>query len=165
MRGLGRLGHDTVVFEPCEEWSIRNLRAEASGDDARDQFAAEYPDLRICLYDPQAADLKAFLSQSLEDFEIVILHEWNSPLLAHTLLALRDEIGYKLLFHDTHHRASSSLEFILALGVSRFDGVLVFGEVLRAIYCNYFDIHGVWSLHEAADTTIFVFGPSIAKIQ
>jgi spore maturation protein CgeB len=165
IRGLGKLGHDPVVFEPREEWSIQNLRLEPSGAAALDQFAAEYPDLQICPYDVLATDQKAFLSQALKDFEVVILHEWNPPWLAHTLLTLRDEIGYKLLFHDTHHRASSSPEQILALGVSRFDGVLVFGEALRTVYCNQFDIHPVWTLHEAADTTVFRPRPGAAKLQ
>jgi spore maturation protein CgeB len=83
------------------------------------------------------------------------VHEWNPPQLAHHLLELREELGFRLLFHDTHHRASSSPEQIRLFGTDRFDGVLAFGEALRTIYRDRFNIKRVWTLHEAADTTVF----------
>jgi spore maturation protein CgeB len=165
MRGLRKLGHEPVVFEPRDEWSVRNLRSEASGEEALNRFAAEYSDLQICLYDALESGQHDFFRQSLTDFDVVILHEWNPPALAHTLLALRDQIGYKLLFHDTHHRASSSPQQIRAFGTALFDGVLAFGEVLRTIYCEKFDIRHVWTLHEAADTTVFHPIPGATKLQ
>jgi spore maturation protein CgeB len=87
--------------------------------------------------------------------DIVILHEWNPPELAHYLLNLRDELNFRLLFHDTHHRASSSPDQIRLFGIDRFDGVLAFGEALRSIYTRCFNLSRVWTLHEAADTCIF----------
>jgi spore maturation protein CgeB len=93
----------------------------------------------------------------------VILHEWNSAGLARTLLHLRDKLGYKLLFHDTHHRASSSPEQISRFGVSRFDGILAFGEALSKIYCQHFGIRRTWTLHEAADTTVFKPHPEVTR--
>jgi spore maturation protein CgeB len=155
LRGLKRLGHEPVVFEPHEEWSIQNLLSESHGKEALDQFLAEYCDLAICLYDAHPSEHREFFRKTLRHFDVVILHEWNPPALAQSLLALREEIGYKLLFHDTHHRASSSPEQIRAFGTAYFDGVLVFGEALRTIYLDNFDLKHVWTLHEAADTTVF----------
>jgi spore maturation protein CgeB len=165
LRGLQALGHDPMIFEPREEWSIQNLLSENCGEQALAQFEAEYPDLRLCLYDAHGLRDRESLRQTLKDFDVVILHEWNPPALAHTLLGLRAEIDYKLLFHDTHHRASSSPEQIHAFGTAQFDGVLVFGEVLRAIYFNNFGIKHVWTLHEAADTSVFRPLPGTAKVQ
>jgi spore maturation protein CgeB len=80
-------------------------------------------------------------------------------------LELRDQLGFRLLFHDTHHRASSSPEQLRLFGIERFDGVVAFGESLRQIYRSQFGIPNVWTLHEAADTTIFRPRPREAKTQ
>ena len=97
--------------------------------------------------------------------QIVILHEWNPPALAQMLLKLRDDLGFKLLFHDTHHRASSSPDQIALFGLASFDGILAFGEALRTIYRERFHIERVWTLHEAADTTVFKPLPEIQRRQ
>ena len=81
------------------------------------------------------------------------------------LLDVREKAGFKLLFHDTHHRASSSPEQIGLFGTDRFDGVIAFGEALRAIYRERFGLERVWTLHEAADTTVFKPHPGSAKKQ
>lgn len=101
----------------------------------------------------------------LRDTDVVILHEWNPPVLAHILLALRKELKFKLLFHDTHHRASSSPEQMRLFGTDQFDGVLAFGEALRSIYRERFNIQHVWTLHEGADTTVFQPMPNAAKLR
>jgi len=159
LRGLLRAmrvqGHDVVAFEPAREWSIDNLRHEPAGEDSLRLFANTYPDLDIQLYDPKANDRRAFWRNALRDCDVVILHEWNPPSLAHLLLDLRADLGFRLLFHDTHHRASSSPEQIRLFGTDRFDGVMVFGEALRSIYRDRFGLNHVWTLHEAADTTVF----------
>ena len=152
---LRALGHEVTAWEPADEWSIQNLREEPGGKASLQQFTDSYPDLRIALYDgTRAADLSIWRT-ALAETDVVIVHEWNPPALAHTLLQLRDELGFRLLFHDTHHRASSSPESIRLFGIDRFDGVLVFGEALRTIYRERFGIHNVWTLHEAADTRLF----------
>ena len=87
--------------------------------------------------------------------EIVIVHEWNPPELVHQLLAFREAMPFHLLFHDTHHRASSSPEQISLFGIDRFDGVVAFGDALSRIYRERFGIARVWTLHEAADTDVF----------
>jgi spore maturation protein CgeB len=154
MQNLLDMGHDVAIFEPRNGWSMDHLLEERAGDAALRQFSEIYPELRISLYDGSDSDLR-FWRDALRDCEIVILHEWNPPALAHTLLELRDELGFRLLFHDTHHRASSSPEQIRLFGTDRVDGVLAFGEALRNIYQQQFGIGKVWTLHEAADTSVF----------
>jgi spore maturation protein CgeB len=155
MRGMVALGHDVAIFEPCCAWSIDNLHQEELGSRSLDQFAATYPELLISTYSGADPANLSFWRNALKDREIVILHEWNPPELAHTLLQLRDETGFHLLFHDTHHRASSSPEQIRLFGTDQFDGVLAFGDALRRIYQDQFGIRRVWTLHEAADVTVF----------
>lgn len=155
IREFGARGHEAVVFEPRNEWSIENLLTEPEGDAALVKFHQAYPELRIQLYESENIANVAIWHRLLDDFDIVIAHEWNPAALAHTLLQLRKELGYKLLFHDTHHRASSSPEQIRLLGVDCFDGVVAFGEALRDIYRSRWGMHDVWTLHEAADTKLF----------
>ena len=162
---LRLLGHDITAFEPAHEWSLDNLRQEGRGEASLAQFTALYPELSIETYPAAQASDRGTWREQLRDTEVVILHEWNPPALAHALLDLRDELGFKLLFHDTHHRASSSPESIGLFGIDRFDGVLAFGEALRSIYSDRLDIHDVWTLHEAADTRIFRPLPPAVKQQ
>lgn len=155
MRAMAAQGHDVVVYEPCTEWSIEHLRQEQNGETSLAEFREHYPDLKIVAYTASDALNPDYWRSALADREIVLLHEWNPPALAHLLLALRGEQGFRLLFHDTHHRASSSPEQIRRFGTEHFDGVLCFGESLRRIYQDRFGIHHAWTLHEAADTTVF----------
>ena len=155
IRAMSAQGHDVVVFEPRLDWSLANLLEEPEGNAALQQFDDTYPELQVTLYDTDAVADRDIWRNTLPYFDIVILHEWNPPSLAHTLLELRGELGYRMLFHDTHHRASSSPDQIKSFGVDRFDGVLVFGEVLRTLYRQRFGLRHVWTLHEAADTTVF----------
>jgi spore maturation protein CgeB len=159
------LGHEVTVWEPEHEWSINNLREEAQGQDSLAQFTDLYPDLDIRLYPADDPTDHAFWHEALDGFNVVLFHEWNPPALAQTLLTLRSEIGYKLLFHDTHHRVSSSPEAIRALGVTNFDGVFTFGDSLTHIYQRVFQLRNVWTLHEAADTRIFRPLPGTDKEQ
>ncbi|HEX6773805.1 MAG TPA: glycosyltransferase [Acidobacteriaceae bacterium] len=155
MRSMVSLGHDVHIFEPCTAWSIEHLRQEEKGDAALRQFSSTYPELQITAYtEAQLHDLKYWHS-ALRDREIVILHEWNPPELARILLETRDHLGFRLLFHDTHHRASSSPEQIHRFRLEEFDGILAFGSALRQIYRERLRTEYVWTLHEAADTGIF----------
>lgn len=158
LRALGQCGHQVRIFEPDDGWSIENLRQEKNGGQSLQQFSEVYPDLHVSSCSASqlaAADAREQWREALRETDIVILHEWNPPELAHLLLQLRDELGFRLLFHDTHHRASSSPEQIRLFGTDKFDGVLAFGEALRSIYRDRFNIRQVWTLHEAADTTVF----------
>ena len=152
---LRQLGHEVTAWEPATEWSLENLLGEPNGQASLEGFARLYPDLHIALYPATEISNAPAWQKRLQGADIVILHEWNPPALAHTLLALREDLGFKLLFHDTHHRASSSPEAIRDFGTDRFDGVLAFGEALRTLYRDRFGIQNVWTLHEAADTRLF----------
>jgi spore maturation protein CgeB len=157
LRGLARalqaMGHDVDLYEPDSEWSIDNLRKEPAGESSLMQFKRVYPELKLRTY--SAHDSEEIWRERLLDRDVVILHEWNSPRLAQMLHGLREQLGYRFLFHDTHHRASSSPQQIQDMGLTKFDGVLVFGEALRAIYHDRLHIERVWTFHEAADTTVF----------
>lgn len=163
MRGLVRLGHDVVVLEPATEWSIDNLRSEREGERALRQFAETYPELKVSTYRRDCPEPERCFRERLCGMDIVILHEWNVPELAQTLLAIRQQLGYKLLFHDTHHRASSSPDQMQRFGLQRFDGIMSFGEALSDIYRDQFGVDCVWTLHEAADTTVFKPHPEIPR--
>lgn len=154
LRSLGELGHDVTIFEPANGWSFTNLQSEPAGAESLQQFTRIYPTLRIVAYEMESHALQ-LREEALRGTDIVLLHEWNPPELAHRLLAFRDAVGFHLLFHDTHHRASSSPVQIRLLGIDRFDGVVAFGEALRRIYRESFGISRVWTLHEAADTDVF----------
>lgn len=155
VRELAALGHDVTVYEPATGWSIDNLRTEPNGEASLAQFAETYPDIPVRLYDPADPDLEAELRRALHSTDAVIVHEWNDPSLIDTVLALRTELGFRALFHDTHHRASSSPESVHKQRVDEFNGILTFGDALTAIYQDRFGIENVWTLHEAADTTVF----------
>lgn len=163
LRGLVAIGHDVAVFEPCPAWSIDNLRDEPLGAASLSQFSAIYPELRVKPYNATPLYNPAFWRNALKGCEVVILHEWNPPELAAALLELRPQMGFRLLFHDTHHRASSSPEQIRLFGTHRFDGILAFGDSLRRIYQEQFGIRNVWTLHEAADITVFCPHPGTNK--
>lgn len=161
LRSLGRLNHEVTVFEPETEWSIENLLEEQQGARSLDQFVEMYSDLDVQTYAPPQSD--ELWRERLRGMNIVILHEWNPPSLAATLLELRESCGYKLLFHDTHHRASSSPEQIALFGLARFDGIVAFGEALRRLYEERFSLKRVWTLHEAADTSVFKPQPDVRR--
>ena len=153
MRALRQVGHDVTVYEPEQEWSIDNLRTEPAGKHSLDLFVEQYADLDVQTYANGESD--ELWKERLRGTEIVFLHEWNPPALARRLLTWRKDLGYKLLFHDTHHRASSSPQQMEHFGLAQFDGIIAFGETLRNIYRVRFGIECVWTLHEAADTTVF----------
>lgn len=155
LRNLGELGHQVTIFEPENSWSITHLESEPAGRKSLLQFGRAYPSLHVVTYNPARDGGSGLSMDALRDSDIVCVHEWNAPELVHRLLELRDALGFRLLFHDTHHRASSSPEMIRLLGIHRFDGVLAFGEALRRIYCERFHLSRVWTLHEAADTDVF----------
>ena len=151
LRALTRQGHQAVCFERQHDWSVDNLLLEGkAGAQSLARFHETYPEFPIEFFD-DTSDLEA----QLRDFDLVIVHEWNPPELIDRILTLADLCGFRTLFHDTHHRASSSPEAIRRLQVPRFDGVLAFGRALQHIYQRDFGLEHVYVLHEAADTTSF----------
>lgn len=155
LRCLGEQGHEVSIFEPADGWSLHNLRHEANGEKALQDFAAAYPTMRINSYSPDLLEKPDQMRSMMRGTDIVIVHEWNPPSLAHLLLEVREELGFRMLFHDTHHRASSSQDQIRLFALDQFDGILAFGQVLSDIYRNDLNISRVWTLHEGADTDLF----------
>src|SRR5688500_18634590 len=96
-------GHDVRVLEPADAWSVQNLRAE-HGDAPLAAFEAAYPNLVGAgeTYDLATLDL----DRTLADADLVIVHEWSDHDLVKRIGEhRRTRGGYRLLFHDTHHRA------------------------------------------------------------
>ncbi len=153
-RGLVSLGHDVRTYEPQNGWSYENLLTEQKGAASLEQFAISYPELDVRLYAPDQEMVKQ-LADELLHADIVIVHEWCEPQVVAAVLELRDALGFKALFLDTHHRASSSPQEIERLQIRRFDGILAFGEALRRIYRDRLGMSRAWTLHEAADISRF----------
>jgi len=146
-------GHEVAVFEPADGWSRACLTRD-HGPEAVDGFRTAYPTLASRTYGPGLPDL----DRELEGADLVLVHEWNEPALVQAVGRHRDTVGgYVLLFHDTHHRSVSAPSEIAAYDLSRYDGVLAFGEVIRRRYVDAGWADRVWTWHEAADDA--VFGP------
>ncbi|GGB27109.1 hypothetical protein GCM10011380_15920 [Sphingomonas metalli] len=150
MRELIRRGHDVRVFEPADAWSLANLRQD-HGEAGLDAYRDAYPDLSSTAF---AAD--ADPAELIGDADLVIVHEWNDPALVAAIGRVRARGGtFRLLFHDTHHRAVSAPEEMRAYDLSAYDGVLAFGETLSQVYRGWGWEGRVWTWHEAADLTRF----------
>jgi spore maturation protein CgeB len=150
VRELGARGHEVEVYEPRDGWSRRNL-LEDHGTAGIEAFAAAYPGLTSRFYDPETVDL----DRALEGADVVIVHEWTDPALVRALGRRRAGAGYRLLFHDTHHRAVSEPEALAQLELGAYDAVLAFGEVVRRFYLDRGLCDRVFTWHEAADTRVF----------
>jgi spore maturation protein CgeB len=156
VRELIRLGHEVRCYEQCGAWSLTNL-LEAEGEEgqrALEEFWRTFPELDVRLYQ-NGAGFRDFARQELRGADVVLVHEWNPPEVVEAICAMKRELGFRLLFHDTHHRAYSNPKEMLRLPLSEFDGVLAFGEAIRRIYREAFGIHKAWTFHEAADTSNF----------
>ena len=160
LRGLAyellKLGHDVRCYEEINSWSMCNLVREdpAQARAAIDQFWSSFPGLDVRFFDSRL-NFRKFAEEELTQADIVLLHEWTAAEVVNTILALRMKLGFRVLFHDTHHRAYTSPQEISKLNVQRFDGVLAFGEALRRIYEQAFGAKRVWTFHEAADIAHF----------
>ena len=146
-------GHETLVYERRDAWSVQNLIAE-KGEGAADALTEIYPDLCSIRYDAATLDL----NKALEGADLVLVHEWNDHDLIARIGRHRARQGeYVLLFHDTHHRAVTDPESIVAYDLTHYDGVLAFGKVISDLYRERRWAENVWTWHEAAD--IRIFGP------
>jgi spore maturation protein CgeB len=149
LRELIHRGHDVLVLETPDAWSLENLLRD-HGPDGLAPFQAAYPELtgRVASADIWQAQI--------EDADVVIVHEWTPPALVAALAQHRRQgARFTLLFHDTHHRAVSEPDAMRAYDLDGFDGVLAFGARLAEIYRNWGWGDRAWVWHEAADTTHF----------
>jgi len=159
MRELQARGHQVLAYEPIDGWSLSQLRQD-QGEAPIVRMQAAYPELEGHFYDPARLDLDAVL----EDAELVLVHEWNPPeLIARIGEHRARHANYRLLFHDTHHRAVSEPQAMARYDLRHYDGVLVFGEVLREIYRQRGWAQQVWTWHEAADTSLFKPQPQLER--
>ncbi len=143
--------HEVRVYEPKDAWSLENLLAE-HGEEPIQKFYAAYPGLESTQYDLKTLDL----NEALDGADLVIVHEWNDRELVQRVGKHRASVGgYRLLFHDTHHRSVSDRSSMAAYDLSNYDGVLAFGNVIRDIYLTEGWTQRAWTWHEAADTRLF----------
>lgn len=151
VKELQKRGHDVDVYEPEGGWSLQNLLKD-HGAERLDEFRQYYPSLNPQFYNPEK---KLNYQNILGGADLVIVHEWNDPQLIAEIGEQKDKFGYKLLFHDTHHRAVSAEEDMKKFNFSNYDGALVFGEVIKKIYQEKNWVDNVWTWHEAADADFF----------
>ncbi len=144
-------GHDVRVFEPLDGWSRANLVAD-HGRAAVDEVLDAFPRLRSTSYDPREPDLERLTAGA----DLVLVHEWNEPALVRRLGEQRAAGGYRLLFHDTHHRAVTQPEQMARYDLRDYDGVLAFGSVIRDLYLERGWTRRAWTWHEAADVRTFM---------
>jgi spore maturation protein CgeB len=140
-------GHHVRVFEPRDGWSRANLVRE-HGEGALDGVRAAFPWLDSEEYDVESLDL----DRALDRAELVLVHEWSDRALVARIgqRRARPGAGFRLLFHDTHHRAVTAPQDMAAFDMRHFDGVLAFGEVIRRIYLEREWAERAWTWHEAA---------------
>ncbi|WP_419826368.1 CgeB family protein [Sphingomonas sp.] len=150
LRALIARGHDVRAFEPGGNWSLANLVGD-HGEEGLAVYRAAYPELSSTSF-AVGADPAALIG----DADLVVVHEWNDPALVAAIGRVRAEGGrFRLLFHDTHHRAVSDPEAIRAFDLDGYDGVLAFGEALSEVYRRWGWSDRVWTWHEAADIRHF----------
>jgi spore maturation protein CgeB len=144
-------GHGVHVLEPRGAWSRANL-TEAQGREPEEEFARAFPALSSTRYELETLDLDAVLDGA----DLVLVHEWSDPALVRRIGEHRSRAGgYRLLFHDTHHRAVTRPEEMARYDLSAYDGVLAFGAVIRDLYVERGWAERAWTWHEAADTRVF----------
>lgn len=157
LRGLAdelrKRGHEVRCYEADDAWSFVNLLGESSARASLRLFEECFPDLPLSRY--SLANFAEFAETELRAADVVVVHEWNSPRLVGTIRSLKTRFGFRLLFHDTHHRAYTSPGEIGKFQIADFDGVLAFGEAIRRIYLQAFGARRAWTFHEAADTARF----------
>ncbi len=144
-------GHDVRVYEPQDAWSVQHLVQER-GEAALGSYRLAYPGLDSVRYDLATLDLE----DTLDGADLVLVHEWNDHALVKRIGQHRvRHAHYRLLFHDTHHRAVTERGSMAAYDLTHYDGVLAFGRVIRDLYLKEGWARRAWTWHEAADTRVF----------
>lgn len=153
---LENLGHEVRCYEERNGWSMKNLAHEekSAACESLIAFRKAFPEMDIRFY-TRDSSLPSFLESELADADVVVVHEWNSPDVISAILSLESALGFRILFHDTHHRAYTNPQEILRIPLDQFDGVLAFGDAIRRIYSEGFGVKRVWTFHEAADIAHF----------
>ena len=142
-------GHDVSILEPRGGWSRANLVAE-HGEGALRAYAERFPNLRSRLYASERLDL----GRALDGADLVVVHEWSDPDLVRRIGERRSRAGFRLLFHDTHHRSVTAPREMRRYDLSAYDGVLAYGRVIRDLYLERGWAAAAWTWHEAADVRV-----------
>ncbi|RPE81132.1 CgeB family protein [Vulcaniibacterium tengchongense] len=142
-------GHEVEVYEPAQGWSLGQLR-QAYGEAPVEEFGRRFPKLRSRFYDPATLDL----DEALDGADVALVHEWSEPDLV-ARVGRHAPRGCRLLFHDTHHRSATAPQEMARYDLSRYHGVLAFGEAIRRRYLEQGWCARAWTWHEAADTRVF----------
>ncbi len=159
-RALIARGHQVTIYEPADSWSRVNALREPHGAAILEECAQLVPGADIRSYTLSTIDL----DRALDGADVVIVHEWNDPMLLRRIADRRVRGGrFLLLFHDTHHRAASGPHELNRLRLDACDLVLVFGEVLRQRYLANGWGRKVATWHEAADTDLFSPQPNVTR--
>ena len=144
-------GHDVIVYEPEDAWSLQNLLLER-GEQPLHDLAAIYPTLQCVRYRAENLDL----DEALAGADAVLVHEWNEHALVRRLgLHRASHPQYRLLFIDTHHRSVTDRASMAAYDLRHYDGCLAFGRVIRDLYLSEGWTRRAWTWHEAADIRVF----------
>ncbi|TMJ87135.1 MAG: glycosyltransferase [Alphaproteobacteria bacterium] len=157
-RELARLGHQVIVCEPGEGWSRSNALRDG-GETILREAEALLPRIQLRRYETSPD-----LDNVLDAADLVMVHEWNPPALIAALGRRRAAGGaFKLLFHDTHHRAVTAPHELAGIDLDGYDGVLAFGEVLRELYVKHGWARRAFTWHEAADVELYCPMPEVEK--
>ncbi len=143
-------GHVVQVYEPKSGWSLSNLIGQY-GEQKLEELQQYYPGLETNFYELDSLNLDEVLAGA----DLVLMHEWNDHELVRRVGEHRTQNNYRLLFHDTHHRAVTERESMAAYDLTHYDGVLAFGQVIKELYLKEGWTQKAWTWHEAADTRVF----------
>lgn len=155
MRALDARGHRVTAWERRRNWSTDRLYRE-HGQAPLVEFGRSFPDLDVRTYGADGDGLGAAVEGMTRGADLVLVHEFNEPELVGALGELRRRRDdFRLLFHDTHHRAVTCPDRTSRLDLGPYDGVLAFGDSLAEVWRRDYGHERVWTLHEAADTTVF----------
>ncbi len=155
-RALTQMGHRVRCHEELGSWSLVNLvrNEQERSIDSIDQFRQQFRELDVHFYECKDG-LRDHFKSELRGADIVLIHEWNEPHVVNTVLSLKEELGFRALFLDTHHRAYTRAGEMLKFHLHLFDGVLAAGEPIRRIYTEGFGIRHAWTFYEGADVDHF----------
>ena len=103
-----------------------------------------------------APDAAPDLDGALDGADLVLVHEGTEPRVVEEIGEHHARTGgYRLLFHDTHHRAVTAPHELARFHLEQYDGVLTSGAAIRELYVERGWAERAWTWHPAADTAVF----------
>ena len=75
------------------------------------------------------------VAEWLDGIELALVHEWNDPrLIAAVGDHARRNPDVRVLFHDTHHRATTAADELARFDLTEYHGILAYGRSLKDAY-------------------------------